>query len=141
MSDVFDCGSVAMFVPAVRGVDVTTCGWPVVIGFMCATAILRCAGMCWVCGLANVGWRCCSWPAMMGFPVSAVALRVSTYGRVLSPLVVSCETTLLNVMCGVCCFVRAIGAVIGLTFCDWPAAVGLPGANVALRGEALAVFG
>ena len=49
--------------------------------------------------------------------------------------------TLLNVMCGVCGFVRAIGAVIGSTFRDWPAAVGLPGADVALRGEALAVFG
>ena len=44
-------------------------------------------------------------------------------------------------MCGVCCFVRAIGAVIGLTFCGWPVAVVLPGADVALRGEALAVFG
>ena len=36
---------------------------------------------------------------------------------------------------------RAIGAVVGLTFCGWPVAVGLPGADVALRGEALAVFG
>ena len=40
-------------------------------------------------------------------------------------------------MCGVWCFVRAIGAVIGLTFCGWPVMVGLPGADVALRGEAL----
>ena len=74
MSDVPDCGSVAKFAPTVRGVDVTTCGWPVVIGFMCAIATLRCAGMCWVCGLANVGWRCCSCPAMMGFPVSVGTL-------------------------------------------------------------------
>ena len=135
------CGSVAKFVPAVRGVDVTTCGWPVVIGFMCATAVLRGAGMCCACDLATPGLRCCNWPAMMGFPACAAALRMSTCGCVLSLLVVSCETTLLNVMWGACCFACAVGAVTGLIFCGWPAAVGLPGADVALQGEALAVFG
>ena len=59
-SEFLDCGSVAMFVPAVRGVDVTTCGWPVVIGFMCANAVLRGAGMCCVCGLVDVGLQCCN---------------------------------------------------------------------------------
>ena len=77
----------------------------------------------------------------MGFPACAVALRMSAYGCVLSPLVVSCEMTLLNVACGACCFACAVGTVAGLIFCDWPVVVGFPGADTALRGVALAMFG
>ena len=107
-----------MFIPVVRGVDVTTCGWPVVIGFMYANVVLRGAGVCCAGGFAIVGLKFCSWPVVMGFPAWTIVLRVSGYGCVLSLLVVSCETTLLNVVCGARCFAYAVDVIVGLRFCD-----------------------
>ena len=47
-------GIVVVFIPVVRGVDVMTCCWPVVIGFMYARVVLRGASVCGACGFAYV---------------------------------------------------------------------------------------